>query len=394
MRTALLIAAKDLRQRLRDRSVLIFAVIAPAGLAAIFSLLLGGVTEFHPRYAVADLDGGPMATALVDDLLGSLVDAGVAELEPASSEAEARAWVEDGRTDAALVVPAGFSDTIARGGPAEVRIVGTANSGLATSVARSIAQQFDDHVRAIRLAVHTVGTARGRPLARDEIEEVVASVEAAPPPIALVDEAASLRQLDSTTYFSAAMAILFLFFAAQYGILSLHAERRNGTLARILAGPVHPTTVLLAKAIASFLTGALAMTILVVGTTVALGADWGHPLGVMLVVAAAIVAAVGVTTLVISFTRSEDAAGGAVAAVAISLGILGGTFSPMAYAPELMSRLSLVTPHAWFLRGLGDLHGTSATVTDALPSIAVLLGMGLVTGSLGFARARRLVRAR
>jgi len=144
MRTALLIAAKDLRQRLRDRSVLIFAVIAPAGLAAIFSLLLGGVTEFHPRYAVADLDGGPMATILVEDVLGSLVDAGVAELEPASTEAEARAWVEDGQTDAALVVPAGFSDAIAGGAPAEVRIVGTADTGLATLVARSIAQRFDD----------------------------------------------------------------------------------------------------------------------------------------------------------------------------------------------------------------------------------------------------------
>jgi ABC-2 type transport system permease protein len=223
---------------------------------------------------------------------------------------------------------------------------------------------------------------------------VVDEVEAAPQPISVVDEPASLRQLDSSTYYSAAMAILFLFFAAQYGIVSLHTERRNGTLGRILAGPVRPTTVLLGKAIGAFATGALAMTILVVVTTVALRADWGPPFGVAIMVGAAVIAAIGITTLVISFTRTEDAAGGAVAAVAISLGILGGTFSPMAYAPELMSQLSQLTPHAWFLRGLGDMHGSGASVADALPAVAVLLAMGLGAGAIGFARARRLVLAR
>ena len=42
MRVALLVAAKDLRQRLRDRSALLVAVVAPLGLAVIFSQLLGG----------------------------------------------------------------------------------------------------------------------------------------------------------------------------------------------------------------------------------------------------------------------------------------------------------------------------------------------------------------
>ena len=41
LRVALLIAAKDLRQRFRDRSALIFAIVAPLGLALIFSRLIG-----------------------------------------------------------------------------------------------------------------------------------------------------------------------------------------------------------------------------------------------------------------------------------------------------------------------------------------------------------------
>lgn len=391
MRAALLIAAKDLRQRARDRSVLIFAVLAPAGLAAIFSLLLGNVTDFHARYAVADLDRGPMTTVLRSEVLGGLEAAAIADIEDVATEAEARAAVEDGTVDAAVVIPIGFSPAVSGGGSTEIVIIGTAESEFATGIARAVAGRFGDQVRAVQTAIHTVGAARGRPLGPDELAVVVAGVAAEPPPITLTDETATLRQLDPPTYFSAAMAVLFLFFAAQYGILSIHTERRNGTLARMLAGPISPGTVILGKSIGGFLTGALAMTILAVGTTIALGADWGPPLGVALVVGAAIVAAIGITTLVISFTRTEDAAGGAVAAVAISLGILGGTFSPTAYAPELLSRLSLITPHAWFLRGLGDLHGSGASIADALPAVGVLLAMGLVSGAIGFRRARRLV---
>lgn len=394
MRAALIIAIKDLRQRVRDRSVLVFAIIAPAGLAAIFSLVLSGVTDFHVRYAVADLDGGALATVLREDVIGSLVDAKVAEVETVPTADAARSAVDEGRVDAAMIIPAGFSDAITGGQATTIVIVGTADTGLATQVATSVAARFGDQVKAIQLAVHAVGSIRGAALEPAEIGAVSAVAQAQPAPIELVDDAASLRQLSAPTYFSASMAILFLFFAAQYGILSLHTERRNGTLARILAGPVRPWQVLLGKALSGIATGLLAMTVLVVGTTLLLGADWGQPAGVGLIVLAAIVAAIGITTLVISFTRTEDGAGSAVAAVAITLGILGGTFSPAAQAPELMSQLSLITPHAWFLRGLGDMHGAGAVVTDVLPAVAVLLAMGLVAGAIGFARARRLVTAR
>jgi ABC-2 type transport system permease protein len=130
-----------------------------------------------------------------------------------------------------------------------------------------------------------------------------------------------------------------------------------------------------------------------VASTLLLGADWGPPAGVALVVVAAVVAAIGITLLVTSFMKTADGAGAACSAVAMTLGILGGTFSPSAQAPEAMQALSLATPHAWFLRGLAEMHG-GGTIADALPSVGVLLAVGLVTGAIGFARARRLVAPR
>jgi ABC-2 type transport system permease protein len=62
-RTAFLVAGKDLRQRLRDRSALVIAFVAPFVLASIIGLAFGGDQAFRATYAVADADRGPVAAA-------------------------------------------------------------------------------------------------------------------------------------------------------------------------------------------------------------------------------------------------------------------------------------------------------------------------------------------
>src|SRR3990172_5311677 len=104
MRVALAIDAKDLRQRVRDRSAIVLAVIAPFALAAVFSVLMSsGGNEFTARYVIIDDDGGPIATAFIDGPMAALADpeTGMAELVEVASEAEAREQVEAGELDAA-----------------------------------------------------------------------------------------------------------------------------------------------------------------------------------------------------------------------------------------------------------------------------------------------------
>ena len=59
MRAALVIAGRILRQRLRDRSAIIFAVLTPLGLALAFSAVIPDFTaDFHTTIAVVDEDHG------------------------------------------------------------------------------------------------------------------------------------------------------------------------------------------------------------------------------------------------------------------------------------------------------------------------------------------------
>lgn len=394
MRTVLLIAANDLRRRLRNRSAILITVVAPFGLALIFSSLLAGTTAFHARYVVANLDGGELATVLRAEVIGGLVTANVADVADEPTRDAAIAAVADGRAHAAFVIPAGFTAAINGGKPATIEIDGGQDATLATEVARAVARKFGDQVAVVQLAVATTSRLSGGQLDPAVVGGVVSAASAAAPAVTVSDDTAPLRQLSMGTYFSASMAIMFIFFSAGLGVVSLFDERREGTLSRILAGPVRPWTVLLGKELGAYLMGVVSLAVLAVASTLVMHADWGPPLGVALLCVTAVLAAVGITTLVASFGRTAESAGAASSAVALTLGILGGSFAMSSQGPDAMATLALFTPHGWFMRSLGDMHGAGASAADALPGAAVLFAMGAVTLALGLLRARRLVAVR
>lgn len=395
MRAALAIAAKDLRQRLRDRSAIVLAVIAPFALAAVFSVLIPrGGTAFTARYAIIDDDHGSIATAFKQGPIAALIDAGVAELVAVPSEAAARGQVEAGDLDAAIIIPAGFSDAVLAGGGAELTVVGNTDATLGTEVARAVASGFMDQLASIRLSVAAVLHAEGGALDPGHAAAVAARAQQTTAPIALAGTTTDSRQLGSTTFYAASMAIFFLFFTAQFGALSLLGERRGGTLPRLVAAPIAPWSIVTGKALASFVLAAISMTVLVVSSTLLLGAAWGDPLAVAILVLGAVVAAMGITALITTLSRTEEQAGSWNSIAAVTLAILGGSFFPLARGPEILQQISLLTPHAWFLRGVADLGSAGTGIGTVLPSIGALFAIGLVTGAIGLARAGRLVVAR
>lgn len=388
MRAALQIAGKDLRQRVRDRSAILLAVVVPLALAAIFSLLFGPASTPRAfRYAVADHDHSRITATFTHDVLGILADRGIVTVQ-AMTEPRARAAVAHGSLDAAYVFPAGFAAKVQSPDPVAVQVVGSVDQVTATDVARSIARAYVADLNAARVAVAAVAHQRpGTPPAT--LAAVAGQVVGSTPALRLADVSARARVLDTKTYFAAGMAVFFLLFTVQFGVSSLIDERSDGTLPRLLAAPVRRTQVLAGKLITSVVLGVASLTVLVLATTWLLGASWGNPLGVGLLVVAGVLAGTGITSLVASLARTPEQAGSWQAVVAVSLGLLGGSFFPIQQSGALLATLSLATPHAWFLRGLADL--STGSVAAVLPAVAALLGIGLVTGTVAVLRIDKVV---
>ena len=97
MRAALVIAGRILRQRLRDRSAIVFAVLTPLGLALAFSVLIPNkFSSFHTNFIVIDADGGHVAGILTNDVLGEVV-AGRRRRRHARNDGSGRLGRDQGR---------------------------------------------------------------------------------------------------------------------------------------------------------------------------------------------------------------------------------------------------------------------------------------------------------
>lgn len=390
---AWLVAAKDFRLRVRDRSFFIIGIIAPLALAFIFNATFGpalGPGGLDLELGLVDEDRSEVSASL-REVLVVLAGDGMIELEEFDNTDAASVAVDEGSVDAFIRIPPGFGADVETGSPV-LDVVGGINNQTSTSVAAAIARQFAAGIDGARLAVVTTANLLGVPPGPDLVDQLAGDPASAAFTARIDDATAATRQLDATTYLAAGMAVFFMFFTVQSGVIGLLEEEREGTLQRLLAAPVSRGSVIGGKALLSLTLGVVSLGVLVVASSLLMGADWGHPLGVAVMVVAVGAAAVALVSLVAGFSRTPEGAENLASMLAVILGMLGGVFFPIGQGEGFLSRLTTLTPHHWFMRGLGELGG-GAEWTVVLVPAAVLLVMAAVGGAIGWwALTRRLAR--
>lgn len=373
-RAATLILAKDTRLRVRDRSVWLLALVVPAGLTLLFSTIFPDTEVIELRAGVVDLDGGDAAAAFVTGVVPALEEADLLTSVPLTDRAGAEQALADGELDAAWVLPAGFSEAVLTAEDATIEVLVAVGRTLQGEVARGVAEAYARRLEQVGLALEVEAATTGGPPDPALVAAVGAAAASLEPVLALSAETAETgTPLDAVSYLAAGMAAFFVFFVVQFGITGLLEERQLGTMPRLLASPIAPGAVQLGKLLGAFLLGLTSMTVLAVTSHLVLGARWGPPAGIAILVVALVLAAMGVMSLVASFARTAEQAGNYQAVVAIVLGLSGGVFFPLPTDAVLMRVVSALSPHGWFLRGMNAL-ATSDDWTAVLPATAAILG--------------------
>ncbi|HEU4320067.1 MAG TPA: ABC transporter permease [Acidimicrobiia bacterium] len=389
MGAATRIAVKDLKLRVRDRSAIILGIIAPLVLAFVFDLVFGGAftQELNLQYGLVDRDGSEISRGL-GDVLDEIEAQGVLTVEAFDSANSAETAVDEGEIDAFILIEEGFGQSVTANADASISVVGSVDAPTSTQIAKSIAQQYATGIEATQLAIASTAAASNATVTPEFFASLTTDPTTAAFSYSLVDVTAATRQLDGTTYFAAGMAVFFLFFTVQFGVLGLLEEEREGTLQRLQAAPIGRTSIVLGKALLAIVLGLISMTVLVVATQLLIGATWGAPLGVALLVIAGVLAAVGIMGLVAAIAKTPEGAGNLGAIIAVILGMLGGVFFQLGSGDDFLSRLTLITPHAWFMDGLANL-ADGAPWTAALPAVGAIMVFAVVTGVVSWILLRR-----
>ena len=392
MRAAWLITVKELRIQLRRGTIFVLGFVAPLTLAFVMNLVFGGLGDPDAPVtfdvAILDHDGGEEAGGFVS-LIQDIAASGVLELTTYDDEGAAREAVGSGDVGALWIVPDGFSEAVRSGGESELVVVGDVDSPNATSVARAIADRYATGVGTSTLAgMVALETGVVTPADVGDLAEEVASRG---PVATLVAADAQSNLLDTTTNLMAGMALFFVFFTAGLPVVGVLEERDQGTLGRLLAAPNPSWSVTAGKTLAAVLLGTISLVALMIASTLLMGADWGPPVGAVLLGVAAVVAAVGVMSVGGSMAKTTEQAGNAQGIVAVVFGILGGAFVPIPGSDTgVLALLQRLTPHGWFFDGVASLQHEG--VAAALPAFGVLLVMGMLTLALGLWAARWVLR--
>jgi len=386
MRPVLVIAGKDLRQRLRDRSAVVIGLVAPLAVALLMSLAFKGTENFHYTLALVNADRGPIAGAMVQAFESKSLRS-IVTVEDYAGQTTAAQAVRNGRAQAGLVIPAGYSARLAGAAPLSLTTLTNVNNTTATSVTQSIVSSFVAQLDADRLSVATAQSA-GSTKSTAGLTALASQLRI---PEQLVARAVGARQLKVISYMAPAMSIFFAFFLISYTARGFFEDKDQGMIERMRAAPVRPYQILVGKSLSVLVFGLGSLLVIFLVTTKLFGAYWGDPLSVVLICAALVLAIVALTALVIGVARTKRQAEGMSSALVFGLALLGGNFVFLSASPEVMQRIALFTPNGWALRAFTKLSTSGGALHTAAVPVLAILGFALVIGVVAAVLAPRSV---
>jgi len=396
-----LIGIKDLRIAFRDRAALILMLAAPF----ILTLGLGLVTGRFSNNSGSGLANIPVVIVNLDNaqlgnaLVATFNSADLADLvEPTvgSDSDAARLLVDEDKSAAAIIIPAGFTNSILPQNGNDptneaVKIEVYANPSRPTSagIIKAIVDEFLSRVAEGAVSgqvsiLQLMSSGRITPeQAQAAGQEMTARLQNNPPENNLAIKLNSSTangetiKFDALAYIAPGMALMFLMYTVSYGGRSILAEKSQGTLPRLLVSPTNSIQILGGKIFGIFLTGTAQMLILIGASSLFFQLKWGDAFGVVVLVLAAVFGATGWGMLITAFARTPAQVGSIGSATMLIFGIMGGSFIQLDQMPAFVQTFSRITPNSWALDGFTTL-GLGGTLADLSTPIIALLSMGMI----------------
>jgi ABC-2 type transport system permease protein len=405
MLKTILIGFKDLRLVFRDRAALVFMLLAPFLLTIGMGFVTGrfsgtsnsGVSDIP--VIIVNLDKAELGNALVDVFKSEDLAEIMAPTESSDPEA-ARLAVDDDQAAAVVIIPKGFTRSIipAEGTMLDPNITETdtiqievyTNPTRPTSagIVKSIVDEFVSRVDEGRTSGMTsilqmlqtgILTPRQAETEGRSLFENVDQGESSALVLKTDSEGAESVEFDVLAYMAPGMALFFLMYTVTYGGRSILAERAQGTLSRLLVSPTNAAQILGGKVFGIYLMGVAQVSILILASSLFFRVKWGDPLGMTVLILAAVFGATGWGMLITAFARNPNQVASIGSAIMLTFGLLGGSFISLEMMPLPIQLFSRITPNSWALDGF-----TTLALGGGLPELTTPIIALLIMGSVLF----------
>ncbi len=397
------ITRKDLLLLFRDKRALITLVALPILLITVVGLSTGKLFDWKTRsesytLAIVDLAETDASRRLVERI--EKLDA----VDPTrvSSARTAKEFVDSERTDACLVIGLNFPERVAA---LKLRDVFRLEDGRLREGLPSLDITFDGGGRDVaplvsRLlfsaAVSSVlpDVAKKYPLTRRLVEDRPEDDENPPPATAATAGSEKKKRSGSRIYQFAVptYTVLFVFFLITVMGRSFLQERDLGTLRRLQLAPITNTAIIFGKTVPFLLISVLQTAVLFVSGRVLFGMSWGQqPVLLLPVLVCTSLAATALGLLFATVVKSDNQVSAYGNLIVLGAASISGCLTPRSWLPEIMQKISLITPHAWALEGYRELlSGEAPDLMVVMTCCLALLAFAATFFTLGLVRFRHL----
>jgi ABC-2 type transport system permease protein len=398
------IAGKEIRLIAADRGLLAIMFLLPILLGSLFAglNLMLFTEEGDPNILLevnlVNEDPGVFGKEVTKSLQG------IRELDVTTAQevSTAEERVIQGEANAAIIIPADFSEKIDTHTPTKIEVIVDPAEPEGASIVSGIVNQVVDEITIwgeIQYGVRTIMGESG--VLVEASSEQQRAVEAQHmgvimtqlnelrrnPAISVISESLEGVEVEGgidlfLTFLFPAFTVMFIFFIVGAESSSLLQEREAGTLRRLLAAPIPRWTVIAGKMLAYGLL--VCMQVLILFTLgylafdITLGRD---PLALVVITIVVAFVAVSLGMLVAAFARSSKQADNVGMVLGFVLAGIGGAFPlwpPIFRSAGFIGTLAKFTPHAHALEGYYSVMAENATLTQILPQLGFLLLMGMV----------------
>jgi ABC-2 type transport system permease protein len=342
MKSFLTLLWSSIKMLVRNRGLLISSLGLAVISMLIFGWLFGSNRSPTLSLGVVDEDTSTSASQIVSQLKQSkslVISTG--------SQADEVQALREGNRDAVIVLPAGFGADLAAG-HADIAVYYDQSNPVTQSTARMT------------------------------VESVVASfnqqVSGQAPPIALQEQAVSVRELRQIDWLTPGMLGLLLLWGNLTVGIVLAEWRKTGVMKRLAATPLRPGTLvgtqMLARLLLSLVQCAILLALALVIFNVQVIGNWGL---LVLTIAIGALTLMAIGFIAGSFARSPEAANAVTLLVTFPMMFLGGTYFPTTGAPDFLKPVIQVLPLSYLNDALRQVMNDGATLAAISTDLLVLL---------------------
>jgi len=399
----LAMAKTDVIITFRTPIAVIMAFVMPIIFTAVLGVAMAGGSDEDRRLTVLLIneDGGAAAARVETAIAASEV---IKLYQPEANAPQpplADALDAIGDYHRLLVLPPGFSDSLAAGEEASAQLYIDRSSTRNMTAQQELDAIFNRVSSAVNIAKIAAEQAEGAAPFADEAEEAAyfesalqdAQTQMENRPLRVKSELATKTEVllppDGTNQSSPGSLVMFGLVTLLSTAINLVVERHQGTLRRLAASPLSKRAIIAGKTLGPLTVGVIQMAVLILVGQWVFGVPWGNsPLALTIMVLAFDLAAVSIGIFISTVVRTTDQATGAMIASSMVMAALGGAWWPMDITPSWMQTLGHFFPSAWAMDGFHAIILRGAGVSEIMLPALVLLGFAILFFSLGIWRFR------